>query len=141
MARELKRVPLDFNYPIDKIWYGELIKYINTCHSRNNHDNCFECREFAKLKGIPFTSYCCPDFNTYFKEVGKELKDLCEVPSGPGYQLWSSTIDGPTSPVFETYDDLCTWCENNATIFAYEKLSKEEWKNALLINGIHYIKE
>jgi len=46
--------------------------------------------------------------------------------------LWETTTEGsPASPVFETLDALCEWCEENATIFANIKAAKEEWKQML----------
>lgn len=55
-----------------------------------------------------------------------------DPPEGPGYQLWETTSEGsPKSPVFETFDELCEWCEPNVGIFGSVMISKEEWKNAL----------
>lgn len=51
-----------------------------------------------------------------------------EPPTGQGWQLWQTVSEGgPVSPVFKTPGELATWCEKNATIFADEKLSKEQW--------------
>lgn len=42
-----------------------------------------------------------------------------DPPLGEGYQLWENCTEGsPQSPVFKTLDELCTWCEPNATTFA-----------------------
>jgi hypothetical protein len=93
---------------------------------------CEQCRNFARIKGIKMTDYGCPDSNSYFEEVDKKLKELCEPPKGNGYQLWETTSEGsPVSPVFETLDELCEWCEANATTFADFKATKEEWKQIL----------
>jgi hypothetical protein len=55
-----------------------------------------------------------------------------EPPEGEGYQLWETTSEGsPASPVFKTLDELCEWCETNATTFASYQTSKEEWKRML----------
>lgn len=37
----------------------------------------------------------------------------------------------PVSPVFESLDELCEWCEENATTFGDFKASKEKWKEML----------
>jgi hypothetical protein len=51
-----------------------------------------------------------------------------EPPTGPGWQLWETTSEGsPTSPVFKTPGALAEWCAENATIFADQKLSKQQW--------------
>ena len=70
-----------------------------------------------------------------------KLKELCEPPKGEGYQLWNTTSEGsPISPVFETLDKLCEWCEVNATTFGKFKATKEEWKE-MLQDGFVYHKE
>lgn len=84
MGRELKRVPLSFNWPLKKVWSGY------------------------------------------------EVTPNIEPPIGTGYQLWETTTEGsPISPVFDTLDALCEWCEKNATILGDFKLSKEEWMDTL----------
>ena len=51
-----------------------------------------------------------------------------EPPEGEGWQLWETTSEGaPTSPVFASAEELAEWCEDNATIFADEKTTKENW--------------
>ena len=53
-------------------------------------------------------------------------------PTGEGYQLWETTTEGsPTSPVFETLDELCEWCAENATTFGQNRATKEQWKQML----------
>jgi len=55
-----------------------------------------------------------------------------EPPTGEGYQLWENTSEGSAvSPVFETLDGLCEWCEENATTFGSSKTSREHWKEML----------
>lgn len=132
MGRELKRVPLDFDYPLGQVWYGYLINGISTCLSKGE-EYCKRCKETARIKGITFKDYGCPDFDSYLGEVKEKLEELCEVPKGQGYQLWETTSEGsPVSPVFESLDELCEWCEDNATTFASFKATKEQWKEMLL---------
>lgn len=137
MGRELKRVPLDFDYPLKNIWYGYFIKGISTCFSSDDKNYCKSCVKMAEIKGLPFTSYGCPDFYGYFEKIINELSLLCEVPEGEGYQLWETTSEGsPISPVFETLEALCEWCEDNATVFADIKVSKERWFDMLSDNYV-----
>lgn len=129
MGRELRRVPMDFDYPKNWVWYGFYIDSIRTCMNR---EHCDQCRKMAEIKGIPFTDYKCPDFDTYLKEPMDRLKELLSPPKGDGYQLWETTSEGsPVSPIFCTLDELCEWCETNATVFANFKATKEEWKQML----------
>jgi hypothetical protein len=53
-------------------------------------------------------------------------------PTGDGYQLWETTSEGsPVSPVFATMDELCAWCESNATTFGSAKTTAAEWRRML----------
>lgn len=110
MGRELKRVPLNFDWPIGKIWYGYSI---NTCL-----DDCDACRHYAKLKNLSFNDYGCPVFNV-------------DPPVGGGYQLWENTSEGsPLTPVFETIEELAKYCadaSNKVTIFGSDTLDYENW--------------
>lgn len=135
MGRELKRVPLDFDYPMKKVWIGYLMDNITTCL-----DDCERCMAFAKIKNIPIDKNLgCPDIEEYFKEEINSLRLKCEVPQGDGYQLWETTTEGsPVSPVFQTLDELCEWCEDNATTFGSMKATKEEWKRMLDDNFVYH---
>jgi hypothetical protein len=125
VGRKLKRVPLDFDYPLNKVWYGYYCKP-SFCHSEYSA-GCEGCKEFARIKGIPLEDYGCPDFNKHFK-----VEPSIEPPIGEGFQLWETTSEGsPVSPVFETLDQLCEWATENATTFGPYKASEEQWKSML----------
>lgn len=141
MGRELRRVPFDFDYPLNTVWYGYFMDYIpNTCMSTNEDKKyCKSCKEYAKIKGIEISDYGCPDYEKHFSEIAEKLKALCEPPEGEGFQLWETTSEGsPVSPVFKTLDELCEWCEDNATVFADFKASKEKWKEMLEKDFVHH---
>lgn len=125
MGRTLKRVPLNFDWPLNTIWYGYYSSY---CHDSDySAGGCENCKRFATLKGIGFTEYGCPDFEPF---VGP--------PKGDGFQLWETTSEGsPVSPVFKTLDELCEWCEDNYTVFADMKASKKQWKEMLDADFVH----
>jgi hypothetical protein len=62
--------------------------------------------------------------------IRKQYKDWKEYepPTGPGYQLWETCSEGsPVSPVFGSAEQLAEWCEDNATVFAHDRTSKERW--------------
>lgn len=62
-----------------------------------------------------------------------------DPPTGDGYQLWETTSEGsPQSPVFATLDELCAWCEVNATTFASFKATKEKWREMLEGDNVHH---
>ena len=119
MGRELRRVPMDFDWPIGDIWTGYLMM---PCQ-----DSCESCKRFAKIKGLELENHGCPVF------------DFLDPPKGDGYQLWETTSEGsPCSPAFATLDELCEWCESNATTFADFKASKEKWRSMLEDNSVYH---
>ena len=110
MGREIKRVPMDFDWPMDKIWSGYLM---SRCV-----DSCEDCHKVAKIIGIPYIDdSSCPQFPDF------------GPPKGEGYQLWETTSEGsPMSPVFETPEELAEWLEfNKASSFAKMTCSYDEW--------------
>ena len=117
--RELKRVPLDFNWPLDKVWPGYL-------HSHCTED-CDECKEFAKILSIPLLDHGCPDF------------PILHPPTGEGYQLWETTSEGsPISPIFKTIEELCKWLGENPGGLT-DRFTREDWlgffrKSGLLVD-------
>lgn len=140
MGRELKRVPLDFNYPIGHKWegycptietfqrlFGEKYHFLmNYKHCREICDKCEvnagECSESA--------DYC------FWHNDKNKSQWFKEVPEGEGWQLWETTSEGsPISPVFNTLEKLCEYAAENCTAFADNKISKEEWID-LLSGGI-----
>lgn len=71
-------------------------------------------------------------------EAYKAWEDY-EPPTGDGYQLWETTSEGsPTSPVFDTLDELCAWAADNATTFGSFRASKEEWKRMLDVGFVQH---
>jgi hypothetical protein len=100
------------------------------------HDaiNCAICTETrAKELGVYGHCECCNgDGEIWFSDKIKELAENWESydpPAGDGYQMWENTSEGsPQSPVFETLDELCEWCTNNASVFGTQNfVSKEKW--------------
>lgn len=129
MGREVKRVPLDFDYPLGKVWYGYQIGFCNSEYT----EGCERCREFARVMGIPMKEYstgdACPKFREHFK---------IDPPTGEGFQLWETTSEGsPSSPVFKTAKELADWCEKNATVFADIKASAADWMKMIQEQCFH----
>lgn len=117
MGRELKRVPMDFDWPTDKVWWG----YIQRAA-------CDDCGPDGKINGE-----WCPKC-----EGEKDYRVLTDPPSGDGFQLWETTTEGsPQSPVFATMRELSEWCEINATVFADFTATAEEWRKMLDDGDVH----
>lgn len=102
-------------------------------HDSINRMICVETR--AKQLGVyGKCPYCKGEGYLYHSEELKRLHDQFEYfnpPTGAGYQLWCNTGDDGPSPVFASVDELAIWCETNATTFAYNTATKDEWVEIL----------
>jgi hypothetical protein len=102
-------------------------------------DGCIEwalINEYCRRNGYEvLCPHCKGNGTIYINEEIEKLNDEwrpIEPPEGDGYQLWETTSEGsPVSPVFATLDELCEWCEDNATTFGTSKATKEEWMQML----------
>ncbi len=138
MGKILKRVPLDFDHPLHKVWKG----YFPENASKKVFESfpvksCEECEEkygdqddFCREEETPYCVY----YNLKWRDLWFE-----EVPVGEGYQLWENTSEeSPISPVFKTLDELCKYAEENCSTFADFKTTKEEWKRMLEENRVYH---
>lgn len=128
MGRELKRVPLDFDWPQGKIWPGYMVSFSSLIEDYNEKLSSEEQRalelQFARIMGCEIEQ----DRKTPYVSKWTFL----QPPTGEGYQLWETTTEGsPQSPVFATLDALCDWCEANATTFGSYTTSAAKWKRML----------
>ena len=90
MGREIKRVPMDFDFPIDSSWYDD-------------HPYSVGCPEHKS----PNYDEATDDEVECGNCVGYQ-----PVPEGEGWQLWQTVSDGPISPVFATAEELVDFmCE------------------------------
>jgi len=117
MGREIKRVPLDFDWPMNKVWYGY---FFSGCFEGSDSFTCEDCKRYAKIKGISCGEhdYSCPDWN--FDN---------EPPKGYGFQMWETTSEGsPMSPVFAAPEELARWLvDNNASSFGNDTATYGQW--------------
>jgi hypothetical protein len=137
MGRKLKRVPLDFDAPLNKTWRGYTLKNASEEDYKNfPHHNCKDC-EIENSHKEDFcmeeeTSYCV-FYHSKWREKWHE-----EPPTGIGYQMWENTSEGsPQTPVFKTLEELAEYCAENCTTFADYKATKEEWHKMLNDNNVH----
>jgi hypothetical protein len=103
MGQKIKRVPLDFDWPLNVIWPGyrsNICGIIDDLTDGTGMGHCETCRSFCRLIGRKINIHNgCP-----------ENMDTFEVPKGPGWQLWGhSFADSPVSPVFETPEEFARW--------------------------------
>jgi hypothetical protein len=72
------------------------------------------------------------------KKLHDEWKEF-DPPIGDGFQLWETTSEGsPASPVFQSLENLCEWCESNASTFGNSKTSKENWIKMLSDDRVYH---
>lgn len=104
--RELKRVPLDFDWPLHEDWKG----YIPPSYT---DDEAIE-------------KWCeGGEGGRYDPPVGEGYQLWQSVTEG-----------SPISPVFSSAEKLADWCEDNATIFSDETCTKERWLEMFLENSL-----
>lgn len=118
MGRQLKRVPSDFNWPLNKTWWGYLIETEIPCQYCVRHSG----------------GDCCPvcgGMGVIYPEV--------EVPSGEWYQLWETTTEGsPKTPPFKTVEELADYCsdpKNDVTTFGSHSLADHDTWMAFFGSG------
>ncbi len=102
MSREVKRVALDFDWPLKKVWPG----YVN-----------------------PFFEYWCGN-EEWDHPMYEYLYDQynIEPPEGEGWQMWETVSDGsPISPVFKTPEALALWLVHNSGDTVQADASYEDW--------------
>lgn len=103
-------------------------------HDSINQWICVEVR--AKKLGVWGKCDRCKGEGQLWKseEIKRKYEEWEETdpPVGEGFQLWETTSEGsPQSPVFGTLEELCRWCEKNATTFVSYKATKEKWMKML----------
>lgn len=134
MSRELRRVPLDFDWPLEKTWWGYLVHVaLPPCPACDGgwSDLYHRLRADYVNGKLPIGM---GELYTYAKETHgdeaitcqrckgsataapKELQEEAEAwetahqiepPTGDGWQLWETVSEGsPISPVFETAVEL-----------------------------------
>jgi hypothetical protein len=88
----------------------------------------------GKKAGVETTCQNCKGHGYTWPSPEIEKKydewEKIEPPKGDGFQLWETTSEGsPVSPFFKTLDELCAWCEKNASTFGSAKAYAAEWKS------------
>jgi hypothetical protein len=122
MGREVKRVPLDFDWPMGVIWPGFMGGYCSNMDyisKRKEKDSCYYCNLYRKISGEDYdleAQHNCPNYER-------------QVPEGDGWQMWETTSEGSAiSPVFETPEKLAQWlADNKASAFGSDTATYDEW--------------
>jgi hypothetical protein len=160
MSRELRRVPMGFDWPLHKVWDGFLNPHYKVCPTcqgefytpaRKMLDRAVqnllwaqELRTDPQLReltgGLSGRAPRLDMFGHDSSDVWCAVKAIIKA-AGLDPDVWGicPTSEGsPVSPVFATLDDLCAWCEDNATTFGSFKISAANWKAMLEADNVHH---
>lgn len=131
MGRVLRRVALDFEWPLHEVWPGCLNPYPwAECPECRGSGYSKEWRKKAKEQnlschsrsmehfGLPRHCPLCDGYGDVF-----ESEKACDQfrnwtkeypPAGEGWQMWETTSEGsPISPVFASPEELARWLAAN----------------------------
>lgn len=112
LNRQLKRVPLDFDWPLNETWIGYQLNFCRAYAYRTQKNNCCKyCREVAEKNGYKMLNDNNADDGGRCPEFPR-----IEPPMGEGYQCWETIGESPWSPVFKTYSELRKWIADNPNI-------------------------
>jgi hypothetical protein len=132
MGKQVKRVPINFDWPMNKIWWGYELPEV-------------PCQTCAGIgKSVQFLSMDLilqgeiqriqdPERCTTCDGKGR-VHPIIEIPKGTGYQLWDTAHNwSPASPVFESPEELAAWlAEKRVFAFGIFTLSSEQWLEFIL---------
>lgn len=132
MSKRIKRVPLGFDWPMNKPWWGYELPEIpcQMCDTQGRilpllAENIVEKRELWRINQFAPCLVC----------HGKgKVRPVIEVPTGSGYQLWNTSFVGiPISPVFEAPEELARWLTvHKIYAFGIFLLPYEQWLEFIL---------
>lgn len=113
MGREIKRVPLGFDWPMGEIWPGYRM---SICGAVNENGGCEKCEHFARLLNLEYADHGCP------------ITPMAP-PEGEAYQVWETTSEGsPMTPPFSTPEELAQYCvDNKISTFASMTADYDTW--------------
>ena len=110
MSREIRRVALDFEWPLNKRWPGYCIQFYESI-PEELEDKCAEVMGFEDASEM----------------IWEKLR--FDPPIGEGWQMWEDCTEGsPISPVFKTPEELAQWlADNKASAFGSMTATYEQW--------------
>jgi hypothetical protein len=132
MGKQVKRVPINFDWPMNKIWWGyELPEVVcQTCAGMGSSVQLLipDLIKKGEIQHIHDRERCTTCY-------GKgRLRPIIEIPAGTGYQLWDTAHNwSPASPVFLTPEQLASWLtEKRVFAFGIFTLSYDQWLDFIL---------
>ena len=108
MSREVKRVPMDFDWPMKLRWVGY-------CLGESMWDD-------GRRLGVDDELLC-----DLVEKYTHHLR--FDPPAGEGWQMWETVSEGsPMSPVFATPEELAQWlADTGASALADRTATYDQW--------------
>ncbi len=132
MGKQVKRVLINFDWPMNKIWWGyELPEVIyKTCAGMGR---LFQLLTVDLIQKGEIQRIHDPERCPTCDGKGR-IRPIIEIPRGTGYQLWDTTHNwSPVSPVFRIPEELASWlAKKRVYAFAIFTLSYEQWLDFIL---------
>lgn len=101
MGRKLRRVPMGFDWPLDKVWWGFTLASVPCGACKGGH-----VTYQTKYASKSVEGWECP----FCWGEGEANPGDIEPPEGDGWQLWEEVSEGsPITPVFATAEELANW--------------------------------
>ncbi len=142
MGKQVKRVALNFDWRMNKTWWGYELPEVmcQVCAGRGNQVKLLTWEHLSPGDLHLFVDReRCPTCDGRGR-----IRPIIEVPVGTGYQLWDTSFAGcPISPVFKSPEELACWLSKEQVhAFTTFTLPYEKWlafiteKNEMLTNFI-----
>lgn len=131
MGKQVKRVPVNFDWPKNKQWWGYELPEV-MCQSCGGIGSIVQLLTPALLLKGEIRQVenreRCPTCDGRGR-----IRPIIEIPTGTGYQLWDTAFGWrPLSPVFRSPEKLASWlAEENVHAFGIFTLSYEQWLDFL----------
>ena len=132
MGKPVKRVPITFDWPMNKIWWGYELPEV-VCQTCAGMGRLFQLLSMDIIQKGEIQRIHDPERCPTCDGKGR-IRPIIEIPRGTGYQLWETTHNwSPVSPVFRIPEELASWlAEKRVFAFAIFTLSYEQWLDFIL---------
>ena len=108
MGKQVKRVPINFDWPINKTWWGYELPEV-VCQTCAGMGRLFQLLTVDLIQKGEIQRIHDPERCPTCDGKGR-IRPIMEIPRGTGYQLWDTTHNwSPVSPVFRIPEQLASW--------------------------------
>lgn len=117
MGREVKRIDKNFDWPLEKIWFGYIIPAVP----------CEHCNMDKKMPSGEQCPVCVGEGKAW--PIIEPPKHCWIKEEENGWQMWETCSEGsPISPVCDSPEDLARWlADNKGSAFGEMTATYNEW--------------